>query len=170
MVTKNFMSAITHVLQSISKTSNYIVTSGDLITSTSTSPLRIISSNTGITNYTTTDIPTYSSADGIALLIGSGTTAPSSSDYTLEKIITSYTVSGQSTYVPASSATYDDVFLTITRVVKNETENSFTVSELGCFICNSTTSNTMLIAREVLDTPVTIAPGDSYSFTMTIGL
>jgi len=176
MVTKNFISAISQTLTSASCKSNFIDTTGTVISDVSSKwLLKIFASLTNeecnVYNYTTTGIPTYDGSDsGIALLLGSGATAPSSADYNMEEIITDYTVSSQSAYAPARNKTYDDVLVSVTRVAKNETPKDFTVSELGCFVCITQLTNSILIAREVLDTPITIASGESYSFTMTIGL
>ena len=53
--------------------------------------------------------------------------------------------------------------------VENVTAENITVSEMGLFAAAHYSGNTVLmIAREVLDTPVIIEPGVARTFTMTI--
>ena len=74
-----------------------------------------------------------------------------------------------------SSPSYTQNYIAIfSRTFRNDTENDITVSEIGIIGQGDLESSTLiadrfiLIARDVID-PVTIAPGEAYTFTMYIG-
>lgn len=64
--------------------------------------------------------------------------------------------------------------LTYTMTVRNDTEAPITVKEIGVggyhWATGATNTSGIMIARSVLDTPVTIGVGEMYSFTYTISL
>lgn len=100
----------------------------------------------------------------IGLVLGRGTSKPTESDIQLEDEITlshvtGSMVSGTSSYVKLISATY-----------KNNNSETVVVNEVGV-VLNDTNSNgnaLALIGRIVLDTPVVMNPGDSYTFSYAI--
>lgn len=109
-----------------------------------------------------------------ALLVpGSGTTAPTASDYCAENEITELTETGSGTDFSSKTAvTYEMPyhFLTVTRTFRNDTDSNITVAEI-CFYGKPTNNGGQkyaMLAREVIS-PVVIAPGESYSFSLTIG-
>ena len=64
--------------------------------------------------------------------------------------------------------------LTYTITVRNDTSSAITVKEIGIGGYHWATGNTntsgIMIARSVLDTPVTIGVGEMYTFTYSISL
>jgi hypothetical protein len=52
---------------------------------------------------------------------------------------------------------------------RNDTENDIVISEVGIIGSKDSGTDAVLIARDVLATPVTIAPGEAYTFAMYIG-
>lgn len=130
--------------------------------------------------FSTTDISVRTSYSGsvgyINVVVGSGTTPVSPDDYALESLIS--TVSMQSgtaivNYIVDTDAKSITAKNNIKVAVKNTSSESITISELGILhtvYTGSSTSNTasMLVYREVLDTPVTIAAGEFSTFQINI--
>lgn len=106
---------------------------------------------------------------GITFLsYGSGTTDPTTDDYTLESPISTLTGSSASCGKTASGKQY-------TQVVTNETNEDITITELGLFVLvhiNSISElamrSSVMLYREVLDTPVTLEPGQTATFTVEL--
>lgn len=99
--------------------------------------------------------------DGCYLLIGSGDSPETPESYKLDSVITQYSVINQT---HTFSDKYGGSVLLINRVIQNTSEEAFTVKEMGLFGAN------YMIAREVLDKPETLQPGEKHTFTMAIGL
>lgn len=106
--------------------------------------------------------------DGICLLIGSGTIKPSHDDYKLVSEIIHYEVVSQS--ITRNNNKNDSEFLDVTRIIRNNTDQDISVSEIG--ICIKTKQDyacaSVLIAREVLESPVIVKSGEKHSFTMSL--
>lgn len=107
--------------------------------------------------------------DGLLVAVGTGSAEPTLNDYNLESPVshTDMPVSSSSFGVTAN---YTKQF---TYVMQNATDAAITVSELGLFLRSSaiTTGLTKLcclLGREVLDTPVTVQPGQTATFTYEI--
>lgn len=107
---------------------------------------------------------------GSSILLGSGDTAPTLDDYWAETPISTLTTVSQT----QNSKTPMQI-RSVTRVVRNDTENSIIVRELIYYINvfrggSITASNyaDCAFARKVLETPVIIAPGETYAFTYII--
>lgn len=99
--------------------------------------------------------------------IGTGTTLPKSSDFKLENEITSGYDCGtlSKRYVQGEEKDYINIYGNIT----NNSDSPITFSELGWFVQAGTSSvNTLLFAREVYDTPITIAPGESVAVNVNL--
>ena len=94
------------------------------------------------------------------IIVGSGTTTPTEDDIKLENQI-NLTVS-----VNIQSNGNKNYLKTITTTYLNETDSDVVISEIGLVIYYS--GNYFLLGRIVLDESVTIAVGDTYSFTYTI--
>lgn len=109
----------------------------------------------------------YSNASrGCYLLIGAGATPPTIDDYKLESLVSNYTVLAQ-THTTFSK--YSASAFIITRTIQNpSTTEPLTIKEVGLF--GGTSAQLYMIAREVLDEPVILQPGEKHAFTMTIGL
>ena len=106
-------------------------------------------------------------SSGCYLLIGAGATPPTIDDYKLESLISNYTVLAQ-THTTFSEKYSASAFI-ITRTIQNSnTTEPLTIKEVGLFGGSGT--QLYMIAREVLDEPVILQPGEKHAFTMTIGL
>lgn len=107
---------------------------------------------------------------GVTLDVGFGDTEVSESDYTLAdgnyanrkltSVVQTYSNSGRQ-------------LLSMTATFKNDGDSPVTVKELGLYIANSgnqqgTPTVYGLVARSVLETPVTIGVGESYAFTYSV--
>ena len=104
----------------------------------------------------------------ISFQFGSGTTAPSYTDYALETDITN-SISNIS-FTTDSSASSEGAKTTYIITGVNSSNSSITISEIG--LCKNfyTSYNRLLdvpfmLVREVLDTPITVAAGDSFTLT-----
>ena len=137
-------------------------------------------------NATTTMIPSRGQAvtitQGISaqttLVVGSGTTPVTDDDYKLDAPITTLTAVSATT--SCKTADTEEVLspttFTITTTYRNSTEAPVTVNEIGIMIPvgykysgSGTMSNALsscLIYREVLETPVTIEPGQLRTFSI----
>ena len=111
-----------------------------------------------------------SAPNGVMLLIGSGATPATRNDITLESFLLSYQVVSQTCQ---KFNDYGDTVYVVNRIVKNNTESSISISEIGLFVSDTSYTNlhvNYMLSRETLNEPIVLAPGESHSFTMTIGL
>ena len=106
----------------------------------------------------------------LTLSVGTGSNAPASTDLDITNknagltVVTRTATTG--TINPSYTMDYIGIF---TVTYRNDTENDITVCESGLMAEASGSANkTLLIARDVFE-PVTIAPGESYTFSMYIG-
>ena len=99
--------------------------------------------------------------DGIYLLIGSGNSEESINSYKLDSVISNYTCINQ---MHTLDTEFNNNLLTVVRTIQNTSTEEFTIREVGLFAAN------YMVARELLETPVTIQPGEKYTLSMTIGL
>lgn len=123
---------------------------------------------------------TYTLRDNLnteGIVVGRGSTAPTVNDYRLESIITSGLIASSTT---SSSVDENQVCrLHIDLLLTNVSTSPITVSEIGWSSgmdvgtapnINSASRRYFLMDRTVLDTPLTIAAGDSeilrYTFTL----
>ena len=102
------------------------------------------------------------------LKVGAGDTAPAFTDLNLASPIDNLTQSTASEIRASSSA--DDVVWGQNATFVNNTNESITVKEVGLFRARyySGITKYFLCARKVLETPVTIAPGEAYTFDYRI--
>lgn len=122
-----------------------------------------ISMNQGANFRTDFKYVTYpeSNWDGIYLLIGSGNSEESINSYRLDSVISNYTCISQ---MHTLDTEFNNNLLTVVRTIQNTSTEEFTIKEVGLFAAN------YMVARELLETPVTIQPGEKYTLSMTIGL
>lgn len=107
---------------------------------------------------------------GVTLDVGFGDTEVSESDYVLAD------GNYDNRKLTCVVQTYSNIgrqLLAMTATFKNEGSSPVTVKELGLYIANSGSqqgqSNVYgLVARSVLETPVTIGVGESYAFTYSV--
>lgn len=97
------------------------------------------------------------------VVIGAGDTPPQLSDYNLESPL-SLTVTMRSWTVSSDTQR----LLSSVTVYRNDTDSPVTVKEVGFQMFFGSSYPQVLIARSILDTPVTINPGESYAFTYSI--
>ena len=109
------------------------------------------------------------------LILGSGTTQPTTNDYSLENQISNLTTIGSTTFPTSSNrnTSYETASNMLIQgiTVKNNTSDIITVSELAIYMdypTSGSTQNAIIINREVI-TPVQIQPNETYTFVVTIG-
>lgn len=108
------------------------------------------------------------------ILLGSGaTTQPTFDDYQLEAQTTGLTHIGS----PLIINLFNNGVFRILQTVRNNTANAITVNEMALaigaapIVNNSyVVPNYIILTREILDDPVTIQPGEDYTFTIEINL
>ena len=106
------------------------------------------------------------------ILLGEGDTAPTMDDKSIEIINTSLTPLA---YPSIQLDRTQGLFRTL-QTVRNDTANAITIKELGLAAgaCNSSSPYNMLhyilFTREVLDAPVTIQPGETYTFVVEVNM
>lgn len=103
---------------------------------------------------------------GFTLFVGEGATPETSEDYKLDSPLVL-------TVTSASCIQNSQGTVTVARTFQNNTQNEVTVKEKGLYIFsyyNNQNSYAVMIGRKVLDTPVTIPIGASYTFTTTIDM
>lgn len=115
--------------------------------------LRICDALSAVSNGTT----------GNAIVVGSGTTPPSVTDYKLESQLT--TVSGTASYQRVTVGATDT--FTAVATITNTGSESITISEVGLQL-QSTGSWYFMVERTLLESPITIAPGGIGQVTYTI--
>ena len=103
---------------------------------------------------------------GCCLLVGAGTTPPTIDDYKLDSLVSNYTVVAQ-THKTFSG--YNANAFIITRTIQNTSSaEPLTRNDVVLFVGDG--NQLYMIAREVLDEPVVLQPGEKHAFTMTIAL
>ena len=103
--------------------------------------------------------------------IGTGTTNVEKTDYKLESIISSgYTASVEEKIINAPSTTDTSMYSVITNITNTSSSETIQFSEIGLFVSALTMGSpyTYMIAREVFDTPITLAPGETKSFVLKL--
>lgn len=106
----------------------------------------------------------------IGVAIGTGTTPPTLDDYTLAEPIEN-NLKLKSTGVSYSLPTDDKPVLVATQTVTNISTENVTITEVGLFglyQLGNATHGITLYTRTLLDTPVTITPGETKSITVSI--
>lgn len=106
---------------------------------------------------------------GTFILVGSGNTEPSSSDYRLDNCVSCLTDCGQ--YVVHGNGN----LFSVNRILRNDTNENVVINEVGLYnrpfyIANPPNAcrTKLLLVREVLPETVTLHPGDSYTFTISL--
>ena len=107
---------------------------------------------------------------GLMVFFGSGNTVATEEDITLESYVTAYTHVGASVSVTNNGNKFA---LDVTRTIKYTGEEDVEINEIGLYINAYTGSSgvvnrAFMIAREVLDEPVTMSNGDVCSFTFRV--
>ena len=115
---------------------------------------------------------------GINVLVGSGTTPVTADDYILESLIT--TVEKQNSSVVIDYKIDNDsksiaTKMTIKVAIKNTGTENITISEIGLYETpytgsGSNSSKCVLLYREVLNNPITLAPEEFSTFQIVIDI
>ena len=101
--------------------------------------------------------------------IGTGTTNVEKTDYKLESIISSgYTASVEEKIINAPSKTDTSMYNVVTNITNTSSSETIQFSEIGLFVYSKSNSFRYMIAREVFDTPITLAPGETKSFVLKL--
>lgn len=120
-------------------------------------------------------ISSYASTNGGMVLFGSGDTPPTENDTDIEELLTNISATHTSAYSPGVEFDGEQVYLYIDYTVQNNNSSPITVKEvchyavvlaggnaIGDVVQNSYSNyGTILIARSLIDNPVTIAAGQS---------
>ena len=106
----------------------------------------------------------------LVLSVGTGSDAPASTDINITNRDAGLTVVNRTNTSGIVNPEYTQDYIGIFTVTyRNDTDSDVTVSESGLFgTANGDGIKSVLLARDVFD-PVTIAPGEAYTFTMYIG-
>lgn len=126
----------------------------------------------GVISNSTTKITSTSNLNlrynGFVLFVGTGETAEADTDYKLNTPVELSVTSASCTHTAYNKTL-------VTRTFQNNTENAVTVKEVGLYLFahqGSSTSTdfypTVMLGRKVLDAPVTLAVGDTYTFTYNL--
>lgn len=101
--------------------------------------------------------------------IGTGTTNVEKTDYKLESIISSgYTASVEEKIINAPSETDTSMYNVVTNITNTSSSETIQFSEIGLFVYCKSNSFRYMIAREVFDAPITLAPGETKSFVLKL--
>lgn len=103
------------------------------------------------------------------LVVGTGITKDKSTDYTMEYIIQDTSILQ---VVSQTSSIYytqlADSLGTVSRTIKNVSDTTITITEIGLYTRGTYDNELWLLYREVLDSPVTLEPGKKYTFTIDL--
>lgn len=160
MLTNNYKKWLTHISSdrsSVNRTYKFI-DGAEQQTSMANNTAKFL-------NYSSS-IPTTQNYNS-TIFVGSGNTTPTREDYKLESIIEeNLTVVSANENLTGNNIVLDKTF------TYSGTQD-ITIAEIGLYkktIVSSTGMyNTICFVREVLDTPITISNGDTFTVTMTIG-
>ena len=179
MLTNNFKKIMTKFLMAnwsssfnpgITDLKNFDNTTG-AINNASGAPATIPGCFNTVCNENQIIIPTDggTSWNGLIVAVGTGSTEPTADDYTLESLVshTDMPVSSSTLGITASGTKQ------YTYILNNATDTAITVTELGLYlrspaITTGLTRLCCLLGRELLDTPVTVQPGQTATFTYEI--
>ena len=106
------------------------------------------------------------------ILLGEGDTLPTIDDVSIETINTSLTPLAY----PQIQLDRTQGLFRVLQTVRNDTANDITIKEMGLAsaACSNSSPYNMLhyvlFTREVLDTPVTIHPGETYTFVVEVNM
>ena len=117
------------------------------------------------------DFETASNSKGLYLCFGSGTTEPTKNDTTLASVINGFTHIDGSSTARNDNDSENNRLLTHVKTVQYTGDEDVTINEIGLFVSNAAAATGeagALLAREVLDEPITMSKGDMRSFTFNI--
>lgn len=109
--------------------------------------------------------------EGVCIYTGSGTTEPTADDYNLESPYTDVQMTTCTGSSVESSTNTVSRMKTYTATLENKAEENRTISEVGLMVgfpSSSSDKVKLLMAREVLENPITLEPNDTVTFTFRI--
>lgn len=110
--------------------------------------------------------------NSMSVFVGVNSASPTSEDYTMDMTNQGLTIVNTTGTNDSTPGHYNQNYIAIfTRTFRNDTDSDVTVCEVGIIGSGRgpfSNSKDFLFARDVID-PVTIAPGEAYTFTMYIG-
>lgn len=183
MLTKNFARYLTNTILGIKTVTHANNNSLSIITTVNDSPrtanpnndFYIITAlrnfaNLGTDNSTSNEsaqpIDGVTNNEGLYILAGSGTTDPTENDYTLENVVPLTHMSGSVNHT-------SDNCISISRTLRNDSTEDVVINEVGLYFrpvyyAGDEFRTTTLLAREVLTSPITMKPRESYTFTFML--
>lgn len=97
------------------------------------------------------------------IAVGSGNTAPTANDYSLESEVTGLSNTGIFSNNGVNG-------LTISATITNITSNNVTIKEYGLYGYQSSDSKWTMLTRTVLDNPITLEAGEIATITINLGI
>lgn len=131
----------------------------------------------GIFGTDTKNKDTVGNSSGLAILknalwfsLGTGATPAKRTDFTLEAEIDSSKYVASLTKGYTTDYSLENAYYQLQCLVTNNSEEVLSFQEMGLFAKNSAQNyaTTFLIAREVFDSPITLAPGETKSFVLKL--
>lgn len=109
--------------------------------------------------------------NSLYLAVGTGTSEPNASDYKITNADIGLTVINRTNTLNSQGDAVQDYIAIFTTTYRNDTSEDIIATEVGILgtMPRYGSSSGGIIARDVFSTPVTIAPGESYTFSMYIG-
>lgn len=165
MLTNNFRRILNYMFknETLAVKNNIVGLHGKIIdyTNADSNPLNYL--NTSKQAILTSD---STATEGVFIAYGNGTTIATSNDYNLESEISGLTLLGNFLSIT------DNGYIT-TSSVKNTSNEDIIIKELGLFETSYGQDIygarlTFMLTRNVLETPITIKPNETKTFTITI--
>ena len=163
MLTNNFRKILNYMFKNTTLVvkDNIIGLDGKIINETNGDSIPLNYLNTSRQTILTSDT---SATQGVFIAYGKGTTIATSNDYNLESEITDLTLLGNSLSIT------DNGYVVVSSI-KNTSNADIIVKELGIFETSKSEygeMSTFMLTRNVLETPITIKPNETKTFTVTI--
>ena len=163
MLTNNFRKILNYMFKNTTLVvkDNIIGLDGKIINETNGDSIPLNYLNTSRQTILTSDT---SATQGVFIAYGKGTSEATSNNYNLEEEITGLTLLGNSVSITNNG-------YVVISSVKNTLGGSIMVKELGIFETSKSEygdRSTFMLARNVLETPITIKPNETKTFTITI--
>lgn len=120
--------------------------------------------------FVDTSLRSLTTGEGTGMFLGIGSTPATKDDYKLENMI-EFAEDGLTVLSETLNFMVGDSFYNYILTVKNNTTEAITISESGIIsrVSSIEVIETFLWARDTFE-PVTLQPGETRAFTMTIGL
>ena len=163
MLTNNFRRILNYMFKNtrLLVVNNMVGLDGKIIEYTNGDSIPLDYLNTSRQAILTSDT---SATQGVFIAYGKGTSEATSNNYNLEEEITGLTLLGNSVSITNNG-------YVVISSVKNTLGGSIMVKELGIFETSKSEygdRSTFMLARNVLETSITIMPNETKTFTVTI--